>query len=466
MAAPDLKLSQFQIDDADPFSRDIRELNEFVSPGVLRRYQLAIWNEGLFELQTPFQAAPLAITRSIGAKRNELWLGGQLQDGKEVWLLTGLVHEGFPIVAAVVIEAPESSSFDYVALKKSPAIKSGPPTEKLVRFRDLRQTISIDWSRSVEPELAIGHTNFAHFCWNELPALANILEDSGNPSPACHKVRVEHSTLAPMPEIFPELNSQQFFFVGESANFGRDDSLIFRAGSSVLDKRAKRRIQRVVRSADLAPEVKELGQRIERDALTTVWITLRFKNRTSTNQFEFIVHLVKALLNGFDDLLIVLNGFSIPEGALQPPSEATAEHPQVLNCRAFYSDLMERIPDNAKHRVVDLSGVSVKDAIYLAGFSSFYIAHPGTIQHKVGWFWEKSGVLVEPQRGERIANWYAKNVEDSIKPYCVDPKFFDVHPSGDDLDRNAFYEIIDVDGLVQQILSLAEPHLLDGRSKA
>jgi hypothetical protein len=131
-----------------------------------------------------------------------------------------------------------------------------------------------------------------------------------------------------------------------------------------------------------------------------VAVTVRAAGRCCVNLPEIVQQLVERLLPEYPDLGIIIDGYVIPEDRVPFSSNIAAV---VLNgydrpLRAeleMAADICNRLPDGV---VVDnLIGCSMMDSIVRMQHANAYVAHVGTLQHKLGFFLNAPGVIHGPK---------------------------------------------------------------------
>ncbi|MEJ8572064.1 hypothetical protein [Microbaculum marinum] len=434
-------------------------LNEYLGRRQVRRYQRDIWEKGRFELILDgADAVRLTFVRSILVARNELWYGAiAAETGEEWWLLTGAIAEAYPILAVVRF----SEAGNAGELTRLTDFKSASPEvlkAKLQRFIACRHGSEIDWSAALSPELAIGHVNFAHLAWNEIPALEYLLTEADRAA-ACSSVRVEHQPLGQLQELFPELADFSVEPVDEGQNLNRPDRFMFRVAGSLFTDSAKQRIRRRVEGGRPSPKIGAFLAEVRRRQAFVVWITVRTKNRTALNQADFIRKLVMALLQRPGETLIVLHGFS-------PPLDYGSAHARqknwslrvkesMLRMRDYIEDVVSELSPEVRNNIFIAGEYDIVETIHLAKCASYYVAQPGTAQHIVGWFWETPGVILAPAQADRIRDWYLHVNESGRAADIVDGNHFElIESESGKYDRNSLYRICDTDALSAGIKEL------------
>lgn len=83
---------------------------------------------------------------------------------------------------------------------------------------------------------------------------------------------------------------------------------------------------------------------------------------------------------------------------------------------AVVDSIAEGLPQSI--RILTTRDLSLRQSLALAGSAAFYVCGPGTIQHKIGWIWNKPGMILESphaQRGHHVS-WPGRVLEAGLIP--------------------------------------------------
>jgi hypothetical protein len=97
-----------------------------------------------------------------------------------------------------------------------------------------------------------------------------------------------------------------------------------------------------------------------------------------------------------------------------------------LNTIEKQNDIVENIHKKLKSDVAiyNTVGCSLYESIIWANSIDLYLAHHGTIQHKVGWLANKPGVVHSNTKVLKSSHHYIENArEKGIKPIYIHPRF-------------------------------------------
>ena len=269
--------------------------------------------------------------------------------------------------------------------------------------------------------VCIGFFHFGHNLWNELPGIARLVRKGMIDS--IDKFLVLREPLGDIMQIFPEIPS------GKIARKTTTDAIfdeimtnnyfVVRVGDSVVTSDTVSRVYEVAK-ANCRPETLVNVQHARRQHSLLLWIGIRVGSRTWVNQEDGLARLIEALHTEFPGLGVVFDGFSLPADRSGELSE-NREYDDILRQEnQVVSDIVERLKRH--HRVTpgifNIIGSSIYDANVWAHAIDFYVSPYGTLQHKVGWFANKPGIIHTNKTAlEHPVVWAA--IENEIKPCYV-----------------------------------------------
>jgi hypothetical protein len=190
-------------------------------------------------------------------------------------------------------------------------------------------------------------------------------------------------------------------------------------------------VQRLLAYAEhqLSPQVRDILIALSDFTGPVLWISVRTKNRTLTNQRQLLSALAYCFLKLEPKGAIVVDGFSVPADIASCAADLKAQMMQVVRqdravADAVRDQLLRVVPSASVYVAV---GLSVCDSIFLARKASIYFCHHGTVQHKVGWFGPTPG-LVHTNRAfstPHTGEWIAQVSEVAVPPIYLDSALFD-----------------------------------------
>lgn len=200
--------------------------------------------------------------------------------------------------------------------------------------------------------------------------------------------------FGPVEEIFPELQGRVRRFANRWDLFEPllrvRHRRLFRIGSNVFQKRLR---DRILATCPVA------GRASERTERPLIAVTVRSSGRRCLNLAEAVGTLHRDLSARIPGLGIVLDGWVFPESELVLRSSvATAlseqYRPRLVAEMAEAAAIRDALPP---HAVVDnLIGLSMRESIGALRSVRGYLAHVGTLQHKLALFSGAGGVVHAP----------------------------------------------------------------------
>lgn len=200
--------------------------------------------------------------------------------------------------------------------------------------------------------------------------------------------------FGPVEEIFPELQGRVRRFANRWDLFEPllrvRHRRLFRIGSNVFQARLRARI---LASCPVA------GRPAERTERPFIAVTVRSSGRRCLNLAEAVAGMYRDLSQRLPGLGIVLDGWVFPESELVLRSSVATALSDPFRERLMAEMAEARMIRDAlpPHAVVDnLIGLSMRES--LGGLRSVrgYLAHVGTLQHKLAMFGASGGVVHAP----------------------------------------------------------------------
>jgi len=408
-----------------------------------RRYQQEIVEHGELEVISPHSGMPAKSAVSFLILRSIFY---RFPSQPEFYVASARTVLGNPLIA---LFAPR----EKLLLKWEFDDKPSVDKKHIVELKSILSRSSLRLTPSHRPvAVLIGHRNFAHHLWNELPALERLL--STIPPESAPELLVRREPLGPLRAIYPELSQWKItrpdWRVPPSIN---DDGRLFvRLGSYRMPLAVRMRIRRFAESV-VTPSTRNLISRLHQLAAPTFWISVRSQKPTMANQVDTLARVSARLLREFERCAILFDGFS-------PPDDWSQCDPDV---REFYSTSAESskreidvIIETAcamasvgsQQLLVNAGGLGILDSIALAQTASCYLCHVGTVQHKIGWTTDKKGIIHAKRRRivEQNKVWHHPDwLENAVLPIPVAPTLVRDSPSGENyavLNPDKFAEFV------------------------
>jgi hypothetical protein len=430
------------------FIASMVEKNHFVAGRKLRRYQRDILSSGKLELVSPFTGEIMRAISSHCVRDGSIVY--QFDSGAPLLVAAKGMRFGYPLWNAVF----ESGEILYLPDHRpgESATQADLGVAERV-FSDARMPRVGDDRNS--RKLIIGHRNFAHHLWNELGGLDAWLRDSSPVDLSSMVIYSLNEPLGPLAEMFPELREASIVGGMSLKEIDRQPGLATRIGSMVIPATVRERVTGALErkaAGGVAGMLETLRQR-----WPVIWISSRSStsNRSCVNQDEFLIALGKRLLVEFENSALLFDGFSLPldfdSGKYGPLTKTYKE--RVKQTREDLDKMIAKIEvafgGASKGRLVNISGLTIAEAVTVGAKADYYVCHAGTLQHKVAWFHNCPGFVHSCQAGitGSARRWYGEQVEDGITPEVLPVDLVeDIAPAENTVlaTRNYSYRIKDV----------------------
>lgn len=283
----------------------------------------------------------------------------------------------------------------------------------------------------------VDSNHFAHHLWEDLSGLARLL--GAGEIGRVESLVVASEPLGPISTLFPEIPAHKIEhadypgLIGDAMARGR---CLIRFGCLTISPELAERIW--LGACALAGEgVVARAAALRVDCWPVLWVTVRTGNRTWVSQIEGIAHIVNALYAEYPRLGLILDGYSIPCG--RPRIAAQEERATLRDERSCIAQILTRLSPG----IVSTStvGLSMSVAIVFARSADIYLAHHGSLQHKVAWIANCPG-LVHSNRGvlagplDRYPGLFAR--EDARLPVYLAPALVEDRPGARDVANNCW----------------------------
>lgn len=270
--------------------------------------------------------------------------------------------------------------------------------------------------QSSQPKSAILTQNlhFGHHLWNELTGIDKLVSLQ-----LVDKVDTficASEALGPIDSIFPEIPASKIQRAEKQAILKQvlqQRLFALPLGGCYVTNNLSRRLYRVAQSLSSTTELERVRQAKERHRVL-LWVTIRLDSRTWISQTEGIANILNFLSRQQDDLGVIFDGFSLPE----PADRVANSDIQTLIDRELETvdDIISQVHDNNTH-FYNLIGGQMHQSIIWAHAADVYLAHQGSIQHKIGWIANKPGVvhtnskMLEKPLSVRPGCWEREDIE-------------------------------------------------------
>lgn len=460
----------------DPLCTQLQSLNEFVSPRAVRRYQLEIVLKGSYTLPSPWTGQLLQPLDCYIANISPLGFGDILIAYRfrceyTFWLISGIVKDGFPI-NEVFVPAWDCSPWSLFP-------EQGCERNAVVReqLRQLDDTLKESQPPNKPPVLLLGHPNFAHNLWNELPGLAALEEMS---APGCEGLEIItlYQPILSIEQGFASLGWPHRPIGDVTALWGRQSRIFTRIGATQVSTSLRQKLATSVQRCHDRGVTEPVRQQLQ-GCFPVVWVTARLDSRTALNQQDMILALVRAIAGAYPRAGFILDGFAYPDDFDNPvymqhsgtcqqgrrhgemvdsdPSLGESLVAREHEITPYIARLQQILAHQVCNPVVSTSGLRITDTIFLGGLADYYVCHAGSLQHKIGWTHNSMGIVHSNTTGlgRGAARWMARQVENGVEPVLIDSSLVaDLNSirSINQVERNRDYQFVDIPGVVSQIL--------------
>ena len=273
--------------------------------------------------------------------------------------------------------------------------------------------------------VCIGFFHFAHHLWNELPGIGRLVRTGTIDN--VDKFLVLREPLGDILQIFPEIPTEKLEKENSTdAIFDyilNNNYLVVRVGEYVTTRDTITRVYEVAK-ANSRPETLDLVRQTRQQHFPLLWIGIRVGSRTWVNQVTGLTRLIEALYAEFPRLGIVFDGFSLPADRSDQLSDKQEYDKFVLQENRVVNDIIETLSQNHRQTpgIFNIVGSSIYDANVWANAIDVYVSPYGSLQHKVGWFANKPGIIhANTTVLDHSTKYVWVPVENAIRPRYVPP---------------------------------------------
>lgn len=441
------------------FMESIAGLNEYIGDNALLAYQLQILENGSLSVVSPMDGE---ITTHVDClcihlSANKIAYG--FKTGEiPFWIISGDRQFAYPLAWLL---CPAQKYLIRLSDGSAGAMSGQSTFEywlgRIEAAMNERGNIRKE-NKTGYPVITLGHQNFAHHLWNELPALEEWLSRTTKTQRQSTRLLPVQEPLGLLEQIFPELEPTQILRTERSLlAINQIAGCLVPVGSRKISQRLRARV-----GAHLAREAGHFAQNFEKNLTgqhkPIVWISVRDHDRTCINQEEFLAALATSILHTYPESVILFDGFAFPPGESESDTIIANEQRAKQTVKTIAAIKAKIRVADMEARVHSLSGISLLDNLYLGRFVDYYICHAGTLQHKLGWLYDVPGTIHTLNGKEQdyrpVAAWYAGQVENGRKPHLLPGEY--LLPFHEDkpaqADRNRNYLITRIYEAVQRIL--------------
>ena len=354
---------------SEMMSLNLSELNEYVGPRCLRRYQYLIANNIDFSINIDGSFFKIYRSYILGDQNILIFLGADSPFEAEYFeLQSGNAGNGYELQDNFL--KLNSNQFNF-------------------------NNEYIDASLVV-----VGHWNFAHFIWNQLSALHFLmLQGCG-------------AYLAPIRSCLIDLESafpnSKFSDEGSISLFKHSIYL----GGQYLNSDAHQ---------FLMNSIKNKLKVIDQASPNKYYLGIRGAGiRAIKNEVEFYVFFIEEVLKFQTDAVFYIDGFSFTSANILVPSSVD----RAVQINKIIENLVLKF---GEHRVININAISLFDALSYIKIIDYYVTHEGTMQHKIGWFFtNKRGLILSKSKFARsVSLWHKDQVSGALAPSFLSPESYE-----------------------------------------
>ena len=275
-----------------------------------------------------------------------------------------------------------------------------------------------------------GHENFAHFIWNQLPALLHIsnTEDILFYQECNSIIDIKELGFAKVDR--DKLNSKFVnIYVGSSRVNQQCIDILLHKFQSVNYK-----IQGLLEKS------------------FKIYIGVRGPDkRELINEVEFYSQLINSINEKYDSKVeFIIDGFSFQNNNINDAGT-------VRRCEQINKAIGE-IQKKVAYKVTSINGLLLSEFIGVIENIDFYITHEGTMQHKIGWFYPHipGVILTGSQYPKSVVQWHCNQVEhDPSKVFMRSlTKGLIRQNNTNERVRNNKFQIIDIEKAIEELLNM------------
>lgn len=230
-------------------------------------------------------------------------------------------------------------------------------------------------------------SHFAHHFWNELTGIHRLCE--ANLLDQVDQFFVTEEPMGNLDQMFAEIPPEKITRtqLSEVGNAAIEHNYFFASlgGCLIKEDLANRLYQYALGCC--SPTVKTEIDAARSSHFPLLWVSLRVGSRTWLSQTSGIAKIANRLAEQFPSLGLVIDGFSLPENC----EDVDVYQEYIQREQTAVSEIRSLLSPSIQ--VYDLVGCTMHENIVWAHAIDLYLAHQGSIQHKVGWTANKPGVV-------------------------------------------------------------------------
>jgi hypothetical protein len=243
--------------------------------------------------------------------------------------------------------------------------------------------------------LVTGFPHMLHVLWNGISPVISLAQ--ANDGFTDFEVHVLFEPFGPIERLVPELRGA---VTRISAPRSAEQNSHYRVNCGVggwsVTREAQSRIIRVAKELS-EPATHQASAVFASRFAPVIWVTAKPGDRTFTNEAVVLADLVIRLSRLLPKAGFILDGSSYPwdfhrnvnyDGFFR-------SHIAGLTARSgtHIDEIVKGLPPQVRERTMVLNGIDVQDEVVWGCIADFYIAHGGSMQHKIGWIHDVPGYV-------------------------------------------------------------------------
>jgi hypothetical protein len=400
------------------FERTINAEKDKITPDP-RKFQLEAVKDKFIYAVCPFSGRLLRSNQSVFVTRSVIFYRFTSQE-KLFYLITTNFGDGFTKGA---LYFPESE-----LIIKADSEKWGFKRENIIQFKAIIVCNYQDFCNYFSNQnsnkriaVIIGSTeNFAHHLWNQLSGINRLYENK-----LLNKVDrflVFREPLGEINQIFPEIPTDKIEKIKTDneaiQEILKNNYLVVNVGDRFIKNDLANRVYKVAFNncpSKVIDQVKEAKENF----FPLLWISIRSHNRTWINQVDGLTKVIDSLAKKFPKMGVVFDGFSLPADRNLYPNRYQGIFEIIKRENEIVNEITQNL-SNLKIGIFNTVGCSIFETNVWAHAIDIYLAHHGTIQHKVGWLANKQGIVHSNQKVlKNPYNYVGKAREFGIPPIYI-----------------------------------------------
>jgi hypothetical protein len=235
----------------------------------------------------------------------------------------------------------------------------------------------------------VDNRQFAHHIWNVLSALEWLID--GGYVAHLDRLILAEEPIGEIDQIFPELQNapiERHRFPA-AINTGLNQNwFLLRPGGTRISDHLIERLHRYAESRT-PMHVHRTIARLKTDHWPIVCVTLRTGNRTWVSQQEGMIAIAHLLARDYPNAALIVDGFSRLHGqSAMPP----AQQEQIIHQELALVQAMRKALGGGLNIQTTIGEPIVHSMVYTQ-IIDCYLAHHGSLQHKIGWLSNAPGLV-------------------------------------------------------------------------